>query len=150
MFRLLEPWRSRRLWLSRGLNLFAVAVIAASHVWQPRRIGPPGPPSFDVLVQRIAHGLEPGDAEAFRTAMAKEQPWYELGRQKLNEAREGVAQAVGKQPYDPVGTNAALQAMQERMRESGTRFDESLALAVGTLSPHGRTQLAESLRQRRP
>ena len=110
----------------------------------------PGPPGFDNLVQRISRNLDPADAEAFRDAMARERPWYELGRQKLDEARAAVAQSVGTEPYDPKATVAALAAMQEQMRDSGARFDESLAMAVGTLSPHGRTQLAESLRQHRP
>lgn len=146
---LLEPWRSRLLWLSLALNVFAAALVAAPHLWSRPPSGPPTPPSFDTLVQRIARGLEPQDAEAFKAAMAKERPWYELGRQRLDEARDKVAQAIATTPYDPAAANAALQAMQERMRESAVRFDESLSAAVGTMSPDGRTHLAQSLRQRR-
>jgi Spy/CpxP family protein refolding chaperone len=148
-FRLLEPWRSRLLWLSLALNVFAAALIAAPHVLGHPSGGPPGPPSFDNLVQRIARGLEPKDAEAFKAAMAKERPWYELGRQKLDEARDNVAATVARTPYDPAAANAALQAMQDRMREGAVRFDESLSAAVGAMSPEGRTHLAQSLRQRR-
>ena len=125
--RLLEPWRSRLLWLSLGLNMFAAALLVTLVVWRSQGPDHPGPPGFDNLV-----------------------PWYELGRQKLDEARAAVAQSVGTEPYHPKATVAALAAMQEQMRDSGARFDESLAMAVGTLSPHGRTQLAESLRQHRP
>lgn len=147
--RLLEPWRSRLLWLSLGLNVFAAAALAAPHVWHRFPMGPPGPPSFDMLVQRIARGLQTPDADIFKAAMAKEQPWYDMGRQKLDEARTNVADAFGRTPYDPARAAAALQAMQDRIRESGTRFDESLAMAVGSLSPEGRTRLSETLRQRR-
>ena len=148
-FRLLEPWRSRLLWFSLGLNVFAIALIAAPFVWPHQGGGPPGPPGFDTLVQRIAHGLDPKDADSFRAAMARERPWYELGRQKLDEARDNVAESVRRTPYDPVATEAALQAMQERMHESAARFDESLSMAIGELSADGRTHLAEGLRQRR-
>lgn len=150
MVRLLEPWRSRLLWLSLGLNLFAVALVGTAVLMRPHHDGPSGPPGFDTLVQRIAHRLDPADAEAFRAAMAKEQPWYDLGRKKVDEAREAVSRAVGHEPYDAAATTAALQAMQEQMRESGTRFDESLALAVGMLSSGGRVRLAESFRHGRP
>ena len=150
MVRLLEPWRSRLLWLSLGLNLFAAALVGAVVIMRPQHDGPPGPPGFDMLVQRIAHRLDPADAEAFRAAMAKERPWYDLGRRKVGEAREAVGRAVGREPYDPAATLAALQAMQEQMRESGSRFDESLALAVGTLSEGGRQRLAEIFRHGRP
>ena len=148
--RLLEPWRSRLLWLSLGLNMFAAALLVTLVVWRPHGPDRPGQPGFDNLVQRISRNLDPADAAAFRDAMARERPWYELGRQKLDDARAAVAQSVGTEPYDPKATVAALAAMQEQMRDSGARFDESLAMAVGTLSPHGRTQLAESLRQHRP
>ena len=147
--RLLEPWRSRLLWLSLGLNVFGAALLVTLVVWHPHGPDHAGP-GFDNLVQRISRNLDPADAEAFRDAMARERPWYELGRQKLDDARVAVAQSVGREPYDPKTTVAALAAMQEQMRDSGARFDESLAMAVGTLSPHGRTQLAESLRQHRP
>ena len=148
--RLLEPWRSRLLWLSLGFNLFALPAILAPLVIGPHHAHPPGPPGFENLVQRIAERLDSGDAAAFKAAMGKEKPWYELGRQKVDEAREGVAQAVAHEPYDPAAASAALQAMQEQMRISGTRFDESLAMAVGMLTASGRARLAESLRQRRP
>ena len=150
MVRLLEPWRTRLLWLSLGLNLFAAALVGTAIAMHKQHDGPSGPPGFDMLVRRIAGRLDPADAEAFRAAMAKEQPWYDLGRRKIDEAREAVSRAVGREPYDPAATAAALQAMQEQMRESGTRFDESLALAVGRLSQGGRTQLAESFRHGRP
>ena len=152
-FRLLEPWRTRVLWLSLGLNVFAAALIVTPHVWHGMHGGhggPPGPPSFEMLVQRIARELDPADAARFRAAMAKEQPWYEMGRQRLADAKDDVAAAFGRTPYDPQAANAALGAMQDRLRESGQRFDDSLATAVGGLSPEGRTRLAASMKLHRP
>jgi uncharacterized membrane protein len=147
MVRLLEPWRTRLLWLSLGLNVFATALLAAPML-HPRP--PPGPPSFNRAVDRMSHDLPPDDAQAFREAMTQEQPWYELGRQRLEEAREAVANSITHEPFDPATAHLALQTMQDRMRETAARFDESLVLALSRLSPEGRTRLAESLRRRRP
>ena len=58
--RLLEPWRSRLLWLSLGLNVFAAALLVTLVVWHPHGPDHPGPPGFDTLVQRISRNLDPG------------------------------------------------------------------------------------------
>ena len=144
MNRLLEPWRTRLLWLSLALNLFAAALIAAPHLTP---LHEPGPPSFDRLVERMARDLPAPDAATFRDAMARERPWYELGRQQMTGARNELAQSVGHEPFDPATARTALQAMQEKMRESAARFDESLVTAFAQLSPEGRTQLSRGMRR---
>lgn len=144
---LLEPWRTRVLWASLGLNLFAVGLFAAPHMWD-RRL--PGPPSFDTLVERMSRDLPAADATLFRAAMARERPWFDQGRERMQEARGAVATRVTAEPFDPAAMRTSLQAMQDRMRESSARFDESLVTAVGQLSPDARLKLAETLRQRRP
>lgn len=147
MIRLLEPWRTRTLYLSLGVNLFAVGLIAAPHVWHRR---PPGPPSFDTLVERMARELPAADASTLRTAMARERPWYDLGRKQMQEARGDVAIRLAAQPFDPAPLRTSLQAMQDRIHESMARFDESLVMAVGQLSPEARLKLADVLRHRTP
>lgn len=146
-FRLLEPWRTRVLWASLGLNLFALPMLAGPHLWHGRASGPP---SFDMLVARLARGLPAADAELFRAAMARERPWYDIGRRDMEERRAAVAQAVEREPYDPAAVHAALGAMQGGFRDASARFDDSLVMAVGELSPAGRAALAQSLRRRRP
>ncbi len=143
-FRLLEPWRTRLLWLSLGLNVFAVTLLAVPHL---RPGHPPGPPHFDTLIERLARNLQEPDAARFRDSMARERPWWELGRQKLDEARQAVGRSVGHEPFDPAAVHAALQAMQQRVVEGATRFDDSLVMALGTLSPEGRARLAEFVRR---
>ena len=147
IFRLLEPWRTRVLWLSLGLNLFAVAALAAPMLWHRRP--PPGPPGFQVAIDHMARRLPPPDAERFRAAMAREQPWYDLSRERLNEARDAAATVVAREPFDPAAARAALQGMQERMRESAGRFDDSLVAALGTLSPEARATMVENFRRGR-
>ena len=145
--RLLEPWRTRLLWLSLALNLFAAAMIAAPLVMH-RRMG--GPPNFDMVVNRMARDLPPVDDAAFRAAMARERPWYDIGRTRLDEARADVARAVTREPYDPEAIRAALKAMQSQLRESTLRFDDSIVLAVGQLSHDGRAMLSANMQRRRP
>lgn len=145
--RLLEPWRSRLLWASLGANLFAVALMAAPFV-APRR--PPGPPSFDRLVERMAGSLPPADGAAFRDAMARERPWYDMSRRTLGELRAVIGQQIGQVPFDPAATRAAMSAMQARLHESATRFDDSLVLALSSISAEGRAKLSADMARRRP
>lgn len=144
-FRLLEPWRTRLLWLSLGANLFLVALVAAPHLWQRH---PPGPPGFDGLVERMARSLPLPDADSFRTAMARERPWYEMSRQRLVEARVEIGRQIGQQPFDANATHAAMNEMQNRLRESSLRFDESLIVALSGLSPQARAQLSADMTRR--
>lgn len=150
MIRLLEPWRTRLLWLSLGANLFLAALVVVPHVWPHGPAGPPGPPGFDRLVERMARNLPADDAAMFRAAMARERPWYDMSRERLEGARAEIGRQIGQQPFDPAATHAAMTAMQAQLREAGARFDDSLVLALGSLSPAGRRLLAENMTRRRP
>ena len=148
--RLLEPWRTRLLWTSLCLNVFGVALLSVPLFLRPPHHPPAGPPNFDGVVARMARDLAPEDAEVLRTEMGRERPWYEIGRERVDEQRDALATTVAREPFDQAATHAALQSMQDRMRESATRFDDSLVMAVAKLSPTGRVRLAETLRRRRP
>ncbi len=148
--RLLEPWRTRVLWTSLCLNVFGLALLLVPLFIRMANRLPPGPPSFEGFVARMARDLPTADADILRIEMARERPWYEMGRDRLNESRTAVAQSVARDPFDPAAAHAALAELQNRMRESATRFDDSLVLAVTKLSPDGRARLAETLRRRRP
>ena len=139
-FILREPWRTRLLWLSIAGNLFAVALIG-SHMATGR---PAGPGGLEGVVERMAHDLPPADAEQFRTVLAHERPWYELARRNMDESREALSQAIAHQPYDEAAVRARMQEWQARWVETSSRFGESLLSAIGTLSPEGRTRLAEA------
>lgn len=144
---LLEPWRTRLLFLSLAINVFAIPALLAPLVLDRR---PHGPPNFERLVDRLARDLPSQDAAILRATMTREQPWYDQGRRSLDTARAEVAQAVAQTPYDPAQVDRALQSMQDRLRESAVRFDQSLVAAVGQLSPDGRARMAESIRRSRP
>ena len=111
--RLLEPWRTRVLWASLGLNLFAASMLAVPHLWRGRTAGPS---SFDMLVERMSSRLPATDGMQFREAMARERPWYDSSRQALAGKRDAVARQVEHEPYDPAVVRAALMEMQAGMR----------------------------------
>ena len=146
MIRLLEPWRTRLLWASVALNLFALGLLVTPHVWRPG--GPP--PGFDGIVERMSRHLPNADAARFRAVMERERPWYDISRRDLDEARARTAHLVEREPFDPEATRAALNQFQDRLREAARRFDDSLVVALADLSPEGRATLAESFRRRRP
>lgn len=146
MFRLLEPWRTRVLWLSLGANLFAATAIAAPLLWHRR---PHGPPGFDMVIDYMARRLPASDAARFRAAMARERPWYDMDRQRLEAVRAETAQVVAREPFDGVAVRAALRTLQDRVRDSASRFDESLVGALAELSPEARASMAESFRRGR-
>ena len=144
--RLLEPWRTRVLWVSLGLNLFAASMLAVPHLWRGR---PGSLASFDALVERMSGRLPAADGVRFRDTMARERPWFDASRQALATKREAVAHQVAQEPFDPAAVRAALVEMQTGLRESMGRFDDSLVMAMGQMSPEGRAGLAEALRRRR-
>lgn len=142
-----EPWRTRLLWLSLAGNLFAGALIG-THVAMSR---PHGPPGLDGVVERMARALPDQDAVRFRAMLAHERPWYDLARRNMDEAREGLSNAIAQQPYDEDAVRARMRAWQARWMETSSRFGDSLLAAIGALSPEGRTRLARaSLQPDRP
>lgn len=146
MTRLLEPWRTRVLWASLGLNLFCLALLAVPYMSHRR---PSGPPSFDMIVGRIARDLPAADADTFRQAMGGQRPEFDAARERLAQSRAALAHSIAEQPFDPAATRAALTAMQDRLRDGASRFDDDLVTAMTELSPAGRTQLAETFRRSR-
>lgn len=147
VLRLLEPWRTRVLWASLALNLFALPLLAIPHLWHRP---PPGPPGFDALLDRFARPLPGPDQVHLRGAMAAQRPWFDTARQEVGDKRVAVADAIGREPYDSETTRRAFAALQDALRQSSTRFDDGLLTAMAGLTPAGRTALADSMRRRRP
>ena len=145
--RLLEPWRTRLLWTSLGLNLFAAALIAGPHLWHRH---PPGPPDFDMIIDRVTRSLPSGDVGAFRDAMARGRPDFDTGRLHLAEVRAQVARVLAAPTFDPAAARTVLEAMRKQLHDGSERFDEHLIAALGNVSPQGRAKLAETLSRGRP
>lgn len=147
VLRLLEPWRTRALWASLAVNLFAASLLAASHF---RHAAPPGPPGFDTLVERLARPLPAPDQVRFRDAMARERPVLEAARSDIGSRRAVLADAIAADPFRTDAARAAFAAFQDALRRSSSTFDAALLGVLGDLSPAGRAALADSMRHRRP
>jgi len=145
MFVLREPWRTRVLWLSVAGNLFGVTLIGARMA-----AGSPGPPGLAGAAERMARDLPPADAVRFRAALDHERPWYDMARHRMAEARADLASSIAANPYDESVVRGRITAYQARWAETSGRFGESLLMAIGTLSPEGRTKLAETTRHSGP
>lgn len=142
---LFEPWRTRVLWSSVALNLFAGALIGG-HFYVGR---PPGPPGFEGVVNRMARDLSADDARRFHAVLASEQPWYGQSRRALDQAREDLSRSIARPPFDPDTIRLRMQALQARWIEASTRFGDGVLAALGQISPEGRVRLAETALQPR-
>ncbi len=145
MVSLHEPWRTRVLWLSIAGNLFAATLVGA-HL----AAGSPGPPGLAGAAERMARDLPPADAVRFRATLDRERPWYDMARRRMAEARADLARSIAQNPYDKAVVHERMVAYQARWAETSGRFGESLLTAIGTLSPEGRTKLAETTKHSGP
>ena len=134
---LLEPWRTRALWLSVAVNLFCGALIAG-HVLHERENGP----GIDGAMERLSQDLTPDDANRFRLVMAAERPWFDQSRRQLNAAREELARSIAQEPWNEPVVRVRMVAFQARWLETSSRFGNGLVLALSTLSADGRAHVA--------
>jgi len=134
---LIEPWRTRVLWASVATNLFLGALIGGHLLTErPNRHG------LDSAVERLAHDLAPDDAARFRRTLAAERPWYDQSRRMLSAARADLARSIAREPWDEAEVRLHMIAFQARWLESSSRFGDGMLVALGTLSPDGRSRIA--------
>ena len=134
---LIEPWRTRMLWLSVGTNLFLGALIGG-HLLTARAHRP----GLDGAVDRLAQDLAPDDAVRFRQVLAAERPWYDQSHRLLDSARAELARSIAHDPWDEELVRQHMVAFQARWLESSSRFGDGMLVALGTLSPDGRSRIA--------
>ena len=134
--------RRALLWASLAANVFFAALVG-SHLANR----PPPSPGVDGFASRLAAGLPPADAARFRAVLDQERPWYQQAHAAMDGAREQVAAAIAREPYNETDVRARLQDWRARWAESSDRFGDSLLTAVRALSPEGRQRLAATLRQ---
>ncbi len=136
--------RQGLLWASLAANVFFAGLIGSHLVMHP-----PSPPQhgLDGFIGRLADSLSPPDAARFRGVLDRERPWYEQAHAAVNQARDRLADSIAREPYDEAEVRRRLQDWRARWSEGSDRFGDSLLVAVRTLSPAGRQQLAAALRQ---
>ena len=134
---LTEPWRTRVLWVSVAANIFMGALIGG----QVLTARPHGP-GLDGAVERLAQDLAPEDAERFRRVLAAERPWYDQSHRLLDAARADLAHSIAHDPWDEAQVRLHMVAFQARWLETSSRFGDGMLVALGTLSPDGRSRIA--------
>ena len=137
---LIKPWRTRVLWASVGTNLFLGALIGG-HVLN----APPLRPGLDGAVERLVGTLVPDDADQFRRVLTAERPWYDQSRRMLDAARADLARSIARDPWDEARVRLYMLAFQARWLESSSRFGDGMLVALGTLSPDGRSRIAVAI-----
>ena len=140
----LPPSRSLRrltlgLWLSIGINVFLATLIGAHLLHRP-------PPRLGAgfLSERLIHDLPADDAARVTAVMAQERPRFRASRERLNEARESLARAIARVPYDSGLVGQRLTEFRQRWQEMSDRFADVLLPVLGELSPEGRAKLASA------
>lgn len=146
MIVLREPWRTRVLLMSVGVNLFGAALIGAHFATRPSR----GQPGLVGAMERMARDLPPADAARFRAALDRERPWYDMARRSMAESRIALSRSIAQDLYDEAAVRDRLQEFHARWTETSGRFGESLLVAIGTLSPEGRAKLARAAQHSGP
>ena len=141
--------RSSR-WLligSLALNLFFIGTIGSLAV---RHYVIPGQPAATertrtaaARIERMAAPLPPSDAEKLHAAFRSRAAEAEEARATLNRAFERVQAALRKEPFDPAQLRVALTEVRTTRPAYELVMQEIYLAAAGTMSPEGRSELAE-------
>ncbi len=102
----------------------------------------PHRPDIDGAVDRLAQSLDQDDATRFRRVMAAERPWFDQSRRMLDDARADLARSIAEDPWNEAVVRLHMLAFQARWVETSSRFGDGLLVALGTLSPDGRSRVA--------
>ncbi|GAC1340113.1 MAG: hypothetical protein NVSMB18_09560 [Acetobacteraceae bacterium] len=139
-----EPWRTRLLFMSVAGNLFALALIGANLMHRAPYGRPHGPPGAEAIIDRLARDLPHEDAERFRASMALGRAQFGLAHQRMEAARDTMALAIGRTPFDEAEVRKAMRDLQASWIAWSDSLGDSLVRTLPTLSPDGRGRLAEA------
>ena len=127
------------LWVSLGVNVFLATLIGAHLLHRPApRL------EMGLLSERVIRGLPEQDAGRVTAIMARERPRFRASRERLNAARDSLASAITRLPYDPVLVSQRLEEFRQRWQELSDRFAEVLLPVLADLSPEGRAKLVSA------
>ncbi len=143
------PDRSSR-WLligSLALNLFFIGTIvslAARHyVLPPQQAAAERPRTAAARIERLAAPLPAADAEKLRAAFRARARAAEGARDALNKAYERAQDVLKAEPFDAAALRAALAEARGARPAYDQVMQEILIAGASTMSPEGRTRLAD-------
>ncbi|MEO0882733.1 MAG: periplasmic heavy metal sensor [Pseudomonadota bacterium] len=140
--------------VSLGVNLLLIGAFAGTALRPPPKPGqqtridaPRGSPERTMARALLAAAPET-DRQAIRGELR--QSWRETAqiRQRVDQARREVAEALQSDPYDEDRTISAFIALSEAEAELKTTLQTNLAKRLGDLSPELRQRMVESMARR--
>lgn len=142
-------WRRLALPVSILLNLFFVAIIGG-HLLNTGYRGASVRSPFTRALARAEAILPPEDAATFRTIMQQEKPRFTEVHQRLANARQELVRQLTAEPYSQDAMREALASWRGEWDSFATAFGDTLADALGRISPEGRRKLADAHWLKRP
>ena len=143
-----EPWRTRLLFISFGINLLLIPTVA-SHLWPRRPPITPGLPRTEMIINHMAADLPPADAVLLRETMERHLGDIEAARVQMLAARGAMSRAIGRAPYDPAAVEATMHRWQAAWQNWSETLGQGMVDALPSLSDQGRMALAEQGRRQR-
>ena len=128
------------LWASLALNAFLAALVGA-HLLHAEPSGH-RPPGLDGAIARMEQVLPPDDARRFGAALAQRRPEFGPAHARVDEARQALAEAIGRTPYDEAAVRQAMAAWRTSWLDFAQDFGEGIVVALRGISPEGRARLA--------
>jgi uncharacterized membrane protein len=128
-----------------GASLVLNLVLGALVLWRPK---PPiqAARGFDRMLGRIEAALPPPDRPRFREVLATERDRYAGALATMRAASAEVDTVMRRTPYDPEALRAALHEWSMRTVAFNAAFGDTLADALGAVSPEGRAKIAAARR----
>jgi uncharacterized membrane protein len=126
---------------SLALNLLLIGVVG---VWAVRPFfrGPPRPPQFGRMVERMAHRLSDADAAALRHAYDSRHAQMDKLNVDVRDARRNVRRALQADPFDPDALKSALDSVRSARSAVEEEIQDVMRDGATNMSPEGRRRLA--------
>lgn len=155
-------WRGPVLFVSLGVNLFLVGIMAGGwwhghhgrywrHQMMGQQMGQAGMPGMPgqrngmAVLREAIRELPAADRKPFEDAMERRRAEVQQLQQDVRQARLKVNETMRAEPFDPKAMAAALAAVRDRIMTMQTKLHDGFVDAVAKLPADKRRDLAEKI-----
>ena len=142
--------RPRRCWrialiASLAVNLLLAGVVG---VWAVRPMfrGPPPPPEFGHVVERMAHRLNDSDSAILKRAYDEHRDEMNRLTGDVRDARQKVRRALQTDPFDPSALKVAMDEVRAARSAVEEAIQDVMRSGAAAMSAEGRHTLARGPR----
>jgi uncharacterized membrane protein len=140
--------RFGRRWLlilSLAINLLLIGIVG---VWVARSFfrGPPPPPEFGRMVERMSHRLSDADAASLRGAYDAHRMQIEKLTNNVRDSRRNVRRVLEAEPFDPNNLQSAMDAVRSARSAVEEEIQGVMRDGAAKMSRDGRRRLARGPR----